>query len=496
MADASTLAGTATANSGEQASVNTALTGINNVVGVAANWFQVIGTLAPLIANAESSAPDPLTLLEGITYNLNQLLQGLGALAAETKMLFLAPIIGHARDRLNALLLGGKNGPDVDEPSFFADVQDAAYAFADDAYWIRPYLDSFVFWDPWFPNNGNPPLVSYAGAAFVYDPQISLLAFAAAISYFTSVVAIFHADTNDAPTVQPYFTDLATLLDQNYEKAVAGLTTVPVPSESELNLLAKLVDSYGSPVFADFHEKFKQFFNWFNIYFQAGGWPGEIGAVDVYSVFARSQGAPGYTLGKAVFPRPEWSPTPAIIPATNAGNIVDVYPGLERVLSLQSDQEFAQDHLYRWFHIRMRIGNLARLKALYLAKGYHQIWCRIQKLRFLSSGRAGTPALNFPATPSPSATDRNAHWCLSELDPIISELDGVALFGNPYAYEKFVLNGEGGGGFWPISAEDVISRLQAVVDNATNYPLDSPDVPVQTPRRPLSLRATIAAVTG
>jgi hypothetical protein len=330
------------------------------------------------------------------------------------------------------------------------------------------------------------------GAAFVYDPQLSLLAFAAAISYFTSVIAIFHADTNDAPTVQPYFTDLATLLDQNYQIAVAGLTTVPVPSSNVLELLA--LERYSS--FPP--ETFEQFFSWHNFTFRIPDlWPGEIGAVDVYGVFAYSEGAPGYAPGRTAFPSLGEN-TPAVVPTTNAGNIIDVYPGLDRVLTLVGeDAEFySLDHIYRWFHIRMRIGNLARLKALYLAKGYHQIWSLVQKLRSLSSGKAGTPVFHIPPTPPPSATDRNAHWCLSELDPIISELDLVGLHGNPYWYESFALNAEVGGGFWPISAEDVISRLQAAVENATNYPLDSPNVPVHTPKRPLSLRAAIAAVTG
>jgi hypothetical protein len=63
-------------------------------------------------------------------------------------------------------------------------------------------------------------------------------AFMAAINYFTEVVTIFHADTNDAEVVQPYFTDLVQILEREHERATAGLVTVPIPSFERLSYIA------------------------------------------------------------------------------------------------------------------------------------------------------------------------------------------------------------------------------------------------------------------
>jgi hypothetical protein len=478
--DVQVLVQVAIVNSGEQGAENSALSAFNGVVGVVANWFQIIFSLAPLIANALSDAPDPTMLLQAITQDVDEILQGLQALAAETKMLSLAGIIVPAYDRLRTLTLEGKHGPDINQPLFFSQAQDAAYAFGDDAYWIRPYLDSFVFSDSWFPNEGRPASTPYSGSDWVYDPQLPLPAFVLAISIFTGVVAIFHEDTNDAPTVQPYFTDLATLLETHHEKATNGLLTVPIPSIDDLIALSSASDQTGPLK--------DNFWSWDNLLWPLGFWRGEIGAIDSYAVFAKSEGSPGFALGEQLFP--SLGPgTPAVISTRNAGNIIDPYPEPETMLRGFGDNVAVRQNVYRWFRIRMRIGNLARLKALYLTKGYDNIWSVVQKLRFLSSGKAGTPGSGYGPTPAPSPTNRIAHWCLSEFDAIISELDDT--FGVGFVYEKFEENVQGRN---VITAEDIISRLQAVIDYSTNRPWDEVLIPVETPRRPLSLRGTIASV--
>ena len=392
---------------------------------------------------------------------------GLEALAAETKMLNLTPAIRHAWNRLATLVQEGKHGKDIDEPLFFADAQDAAYTFADDAFWVRPYVDSFAFSDHWFPNLGRPPVVSYAGASFVYDPQVSLPAFVQAISIFTAIAGIFHADANDAPTLQPYFTDFATLLDRYYTKVTDGLVMVPIPPRTELRLDVDLFKWEG-PYFTNRNYSF-------------GSWTGEIGVVDIYCVFSEfgaSPGSPGFASAINIWPG-------AVVDQTNLGNIIAPYPELSTRLSYVSDDPFTPQHLYRWFHIRVVIGALARYKALYIAKGYDRVWSLVQKLRFLGSGKPGTIEYNFPAAPPPAATDRKAHWCLSEFDRIISQDDGT-LQGNPFTYE-FSHAGN------PITAQDIISKLHAVVETSKTWTYE-PNMPVQTPQRPLSLRAAIAAV--
>jgi hypothetical protein len=140
----------------------------------------------------------------------------------------------------------------------------------------------------------------------------------------------------------------------------------------------------------------------------------------------------------------------------------------------------------------MRIGNLARFKALYLTKGYDQIWTLIQKLRFLSAGQPGTPGLNFPPTPRVEVTDRDAHWCLSDFDAIISELDKDPAYGIGYKWAKI---GSSDKQYRTITAEKIITRLQAVLDDSTKDPHGTPPMnPVRDLRRPLSLRKTILAV--
>jgi hypothetical protein len=472
MVDVASLANTTITNSNNLKLVDETVEGVNTILGLYTAWIQALMTVGQLVAQAYNNTPDPSTLIGLLTKNVEEILQGLEALAAETKMLTLTPIVRHAWNRLATLVMEGKYGKDVDQPIFFKDVQDAAYTFADDSFWIRPYLSSFSFEDPWFLAQGTPPIIDYAGAQFVYDPQLSLPAFVQVIGIFAVVAAIFHEDTNDAATLQPYFTDFATLLDMHYVRVTDGLLMVPIPSLSELYF-----DQFNFRNEGGYYTNP----NWWH-----GYWPGEIGAVDIYSVFSKYRGSPGYP--SAVF---QWEGS--TVAETNAGNIVEPYPGLADLLAMVSDDPFTPHHLYRWFHIRVVIGTLARFKALYIAKGYDRVWSLVQKLRFLSSGSPGTLEFNFPATPPPEATDRKAHWCLSEFDPIISQLDGT-LYGNGFLYEGFVRAADGGDLPHPITAEDIISRLQAVVEYSTKAPLYEPNVPVQTPRRPLSLRATIASV--
>jgi len=472
-ADTEALAGSAIASSSSDQSLLGVLGGINTVIGVVANWIGVIVPLVQGIQSALSNAPDPIALLSEIQQSIEDILQAVEGLIGETKMLSLNDKLTAARDRLNTLLLEGPKGKDVNEVLFFQTVQDAAYAFADSTYWIRPYLASYTVLgaqspaeDSYFPNSGYPATQNYEGSAFVYDPQLPLPAFATAISIFTSVAEIFHA--SDPQSVQPYFTDLATFLENNYETITAGLAMVPVPTAFLLRAMA--TDILVGELHVSNGESLPYSF------FSQQLWHGEIGAVDIYSVF----GSAGYAT--------PWPLLYGLVPTTNPGSVISVYPTLADLMNqiqypLGGTSTFP--YAYPWFYIRMRIGNLARFKALYLAKGYDHIWNLIQKMRALSAGSPGTPAFGLPATPAPEVTDGNAHWSLSAIDSLFGGL--------PVSYENWPTPYRGPNGVQLVSAEEVIQRLLSVIDNSTNHPTDEPPSLASTWPRPLSLRKTLVA---
>lgn len=446
---------------------------LNSVVGVAVNWIQVAQDVAQLIENIVLPSPDPIAMLDGIAQNVNELLQGEAAEAAITKMLHVTDWIQPALDRLNKNLNALKHGQNVqtsDLNDAFNAAQDAAYVFADDSYWLRPYLQSFVFSDFWFPKEGSPPQKPYMGYPFVYDSQLSLPSFALAISIFVSAASWYYSD--DLGTAQPYFTDLANILYNHYQKVTQGLQMVPIPTTSDLGAFEP--GYWGSPRWG------------------LGFWRGEIGAVDTYSVFSKTPGSLGYALGEQLYPS-QGPGTPAVVPTINVGNIIDVYPDLYSLTSLVGAEDIIGEvvsfNITRVIRIRMQIGNWARYKALYLAKGYDRIRSLVQKLIFLSSGQSGTPLYNFPPMAFLPVSDRNSNWFLSDFDVLLS--------GFVYAnyYEALLVAEQMGHQFQPppVSAEDVISRLQGLVAYATAQRFsENPQVPVVTPNRPMSLRSAIA----
>jgi hypothetical protein len=464
------------------------LTGINAAVGTLANWFQVATTLIPSIEQALSSQPDVSQLLGAIQEDVGQILSSVPALAAQDKMLTInTAIINPARNILDDLLSLPLNSPEnpINNPqSNFLQVQNSATSFIEDAdnpilngFWTRPYIDDYTIDDAWFPSSGKPnPLGDPADAAnFVYDPRLPLIAFCEAISIFVCTAAIFQVDARS------FITDMVTSLTAHYEKAVAGLIAVPIPSV-DASIIPAFLGAITPPgVLA----------------MEIQAWHGEIGVVDIYSPFSGpfSVSSGGYQ-----------SPVPDgfyFIPTATAGAIIatcptDVMAGIENQLPL-----IIQNY-YRWFRIRMRLGNLARLKALYVIKGYSQVWSLIQKLRALSSGIPGTPLYgSAPAPPPPEVTDRRAHWRLSELDPIIAELNDtgnlLGYYWEVYMYEPSPLGFPNNevpypAGIHPISVENVVGRLLSVLANAENNPDGPPANPTPVPERPVSLRAVLAAV--
>jgi hypothetical protein len=489
------------------------LKGINDAVGAVANWLQVAMVLVDAIEKALTGpGPDMAVMLADIDNKVNELVQLVPAGITDTKMLNITDFITKARGRLNTLLLNPPGSPyygqRVNESQFFADCQDAVYIFADSTYWIRPFVPGVTYLgetgpetglqvvDYDLPGNGQPPTTHSLGSSWVYDPQLALPAFACAITIFTSLTAIFNS--SDPEALYPYCNDLATFLDKNYQTAVQGLVMVPVPSIDMLikmsdaapfGLLPGLEDGKSLPITIGGD--------------QAGSglvedyWFGEIGAVDIYSPF-----------GGAGWPSPLWPNQPTafqwLVEVNNPGNIIGIYPALA---TLQEQMRFpvgwreeyprAYAYCYTWFHLRVRIGQVARWKALYLTKGYGEIWKIIQKLRFMSAGQPGTPEYgSSPPTPPPETVDNNAHWRLTEILAIIDEFPFNSWPIEPPLVFDAPPPPDGGQQFSisRMSAWQVIIILLSTLDNSENHPTD--EVPYNTPPfpRPLSLRKTIASV--
>jgi hypothetical protein len=507
MADVASLAGQAIGSGGGKAGAaagefleqQSVLKGINDVVGVAANWIAVGQFVVQAIQGALSKAPDPVQLLQDIQATLTDVLTELEALVAQTKMFAMQPMLTAAHDRLRTISVEGV-GPtakDVNESEFFSAVQDAAYAFADSTYWIRPFLAKLTFFgqssgdnpivDEYLPNNGQPSAQSMQniqGAPFVYDPSLALPAFAAAIGFFMPVATAFHV--SDPQKLEPYFADLATILENNYQAAVQGLVMVPVPGLEDLYSISDrvydpdIVDGQSLPVPLIRGET-------------QPAWHGEIGAVNIYAVFG---GAGGFACPLRSSGGPEPMFALLITPTVNAGSIITVYPTLRTLLKDQVPNSAMSPPApppptggssapWTWFYVHMRISNLARFKALYLANSYDQIWTLIQQLRALSTGLPGT---QFPAAPPPEVWDHNAHWSLTQLNAVFAEMPVVYM---SWDSSRFAVPPV----YYPVTAEQVIQRLFAVADNSTNNPYEH-DLYVPTNRpRPLSLRAAIQAVT-
>jgi hypothetical protein len=457
-------------NDPEASTLSDLLKGVNDVVGLVANVFQIVTVLAPLIEQALSEGPDTATILEEIQQTEQDILQTVIANNVQIKMLLLGGMFTTANSLLDNLAQEGPSGKDIDEPASFLGTQTFAMNFADNDFWIRPYLEDRAFYDTWFPNRGQPSVAISDGSTFVYDPQMSLPYFAAAINIFTSVLAIFHA--SDPQTAQPYFTDMATLLELNYQTVTKGLVMVPVPSLNDLSRIEEASGATDGQSLAD---------EGLNALLQV--WHGEIGVADIYAAFG-GEGGYSSSLQENGF----------YLPTANAGNIIDVYPTVATLImqfrSFPPIGLHTIPYVYPWFYVRMRLGNLVRFKALYLVKGYNLIWTLIQRLRFLSAGQPGTASYGYGATPPPEATDDNAHWRLSEIDGIFNELPvSYENWGPPWA-PATPTNPKG---LPLVTAEKVIQRLLSVIDNSTNHPIEEPPSLAGTQPRPLSLRKTIIA---
>jgi hypothetical protein len=466
------------------------VSGISSIIGTLANWIQVAQFVVQLLQAAEGE--DSSALLSEIAANVQALVDNQGGNYAGLSMAIGLQKVTQAQLDLGVLLNAGNNwktNPLVNESVFLQqDAGPAAYQYANDIYWMRPYVADFTFSDTWLPNNGQPKLGQISGAPFVFDPQLSLPTFIFAINCLVQEAVIFFAGTTTPQLAQSYFADLANYLQTRYDEMVSGIQTVPIPTFNDLQqLLPKFGPSAGNS-------------EWFVIAYRdgmslpdehffypfgfSGQWRGEVGAVDTYAVFGQF----GYS-------------NPVVnhfyVETANAGAVIGIYPTLIELLEQcgygPSD---IQASPFPWFGVRMEMGNLARFKALYVAKGLDQVWLLIQKLRFLSAGQKG---YETPPAPAPEVSDLNAHWSLASLDmllgkwALLSAVDGGQ--GGYYSFDYAQNTAEGKPTY--VSVEDIFLRLQMCIDNATNFPTGPPPDPFGPDPyvfRPYSLRSVIQNV--
>jgi hypothetical protein len=188
---------------------------------------------------------------------------------------------------------------------------------------------------------------------------------------------------------------------------------------------------------------------------------------------------------------------PFLVETANAGAVIGIFPTLLELLQqISGNQSYSQGSPFPWFGVRMEIGNLARFKALYIAKGLDQVWSLIQKLRFLSAGQPGNETAPAPA---PEVSDLNGHWSLASLDLLLRNWALLATVeggqGGYYSFNYAQNTAQGKPTY--ISVEDIIWRLQMCIDNATDFPTGPTPDPfgyVANVDRPLSLRSVIQNV--
>src|SRR5713101_886164 len=115
---------------------------MDNTIALIANYYQVLSGLIPLIVNAlRTPGPSDSEVLREVQLKVEELLNEVGAIESEIKMLNLADMERAPDGNLVTLAIEGPNGQDVDPKAFFDGAEQVANALKDDeVYWFRPFL--------------------------------------------------------------------------------------------------------------------------------------------------------------------------------------------------------------------------------------------------------------------------------------------------------------------------------------------------------------------
>jgi len=400
------------------------LVALTGIVGIVANYFQVLGIpglLTSLFASAGATNSDA-SALSALSSQLDNVLQLAAANAADIKMAELTTYAINVNSDL--VLLGTTQAVD---PTTSLTFQKDAIAFleaaSDSIYWTRPFLPTRTFlpqeitaqenishsWG-WYGVLPQPPTQTDI-YPMVFDSALALPFFLKAVEAFLAINALLNpsgfdqliGQYNKSPT--DFLPTVATNLQQIYMTVVKGVVKSDVPSADDIrSYLAvwKQVPNLGGtnePSCAQMAPAPNGFVGANNtpVYVpsadttmdQTGcSWNGVYGVVDTYGGFSEA---------------------PVTVPGRDTSYIVEIFTQ-DTIGNLPHQQPYLPDHdPYRWVRDRVTLGLMARWKTLYIALGGPQAWSILQNLRLI---------LNEPAdalVQLPDGTVASENWSAREL---------------------------------------------------------------------------------
>jgi hypothetical protein len=415
---------------------NSAATIFSNLTGFVANWIQIGTAVIPAIIQYINNTPTDAQLIEELESHVADVLSEIGVLEQQFLMLSLKPPWIAVQSDLETIgaeapAYEAGNQTDIDPKAYFKDSLDFLGYVTDDTYWYRAFLSDRTYYPLYVPGLLNafgwnlgwygelpqpsstppqnqviprdglrlPPLAPlnsdlYPGWTTVLDPQAALPAYLKAVAAFLAINLVLKGKEFDTFITQwnDNLMRWADDLEARYNLLVAGVVKSDEPSVNdvlgyigqflELGVYGYELESAWTPA-------------------PTGGklspprtgsaWNGVYGVVDMFGVYTQ----------------------PVPIPSCSGWHIVHVFPMPPSVLTPVDPYvgEFPErigdvwlfTQVIPWVVHRVRIGLMARWKAIYLFRGYDKAWSVLQSLRVL------TKQQKIPLR------DVNKDWSLREL---------------------------------------------------------------------------------
>jgi hypothetical protein len=318
---------------------------VKDFVGTLANFVQVAGwvvpalsTFAGLLKSFGLNSADNVSIVEQLQGEFDRVVS---EIHGDMEMLHIADVLGDAQTGLENIQDSPNLPPNVFVPGEDLNrVTDAKNKLTARAFWTRPFIPEAVFTiitphefslAPWF--SATPPREPDHPDR-VFDPGLSLPALLTAIQIYSAATTALAGLAGGGSLPQPWkdhLNELAAKLDSFHKEIARGIVDLRVPS---LDDVTTIID--------------KPFIFPPRSLFEAVGSP--FGAAFLYS----------------------------------NGHIVDVYP-LDKDLPNRLPDHISKEQ-YALFLGRLKLGNMARRKAVYILLNLHETWETIQHLRTLAQG--------------------------------------------------------------------------------------------------------------
>lgn len=425
--DVSGLAANDRAASPEATAKFKLLGSFDEVIGVFANYLQVVSFVVPAlgaIVTAVEVLIDVLfhnTTLDDIKVKLDELIRFEHGFDQQVAMLAITDLLGPAEVDLADLKKFGAGSPYINVPAVITSTGVPEHELgAKDAYWIRPFFPELVYpADFWHDRELQPPTQGDGrGVSFVFDPRLALPAYCEAVSIRISARVLidptnFQADWGDE--VDTSINDLGAWM----ARIADGLKERAAPSRREVFDLAADRQVYTS---------------WSELTFGAVDiWDGT-GIVSSYPVEIPFVPTTALGLLPAFFHSIE-----VLNLRISTGELRD--PELSDVLRSMSTEV---DDVYPILLVRRALGSRARLKALTLSRGLGHVWSMIQGLK-RTRGRSDVEHVN-----------RATAWSLREVHDLLGDV---------------LADPDEGGQFVHVRAYDVARRLATLGGVSAERPL-------------------------